>query len=104
MKSIPELLTANGLGHISAQIEAAALPSIYLHSGEPTESPCSRLGGRPNLPPEVLWPIWNGISLPFIGQLNLAAIPPVEGLPLPAQGSLFFFYAGIDHAAGLDPE
>ena len=80
------------------------MPAVFLIPGDPSEGPCSRFGGRPNLPSELEWPIWQGEALPFVGQLDLAAIPQIEGLCLPSHGSLFFFYEGGMQAWGFKPE
>lgn len=94
MSSIRAQLAAHGLERIADQIEAAAKPSLLLVSGEESTAPVSRLGGEPNLPEHIEWPTWRGRSLPFIAQLDLATLPPVHGLMLPASGSLYFFYEG----------
>jgi hypothetical protein len=104
MESLAQSLEVNGLGRIAKDIEAAAMPSVFLVPGEPSEDPCSRLGGRPNLPADLAWPSWQGEPLPFVAQLDLAGIPQVEGLSLPCEGSLFFFYEGGLEAWGFTPE
>ena len=59
------------------------------------------LGGEPNLPPEIDWPYFeeNGVPLApmhFLGQINLAELPPeATELGLPESGTLFFFYDTI---------
>lgn len=80
------------------------MPAVFLIPGVPSEDPCSRLGGRPNLPSELNWPEWRGEALPFVAQLDLAAIPQIEGLCLPSHGALFFFYEGGMDAWGFKPE
>jgi uncharacterized protein YwqG len=82
----------------------------------------SRLGGRPDLPPSIEWPRWNGFAaedfigangarfprgckpatLSFVAQLNLAEIPDGTGL-LPDKGWLFFFYDVDQQPWGFDP-
>jgi hypothetical protein len=104
MPSLAQSLEASGLARIAKDIEALAMPAIFLIPGDPSESPCSRLGGHPNLPSEFDWPIWQGEALPFVAQLDLAAIPQIDGLRLPRYGSLFFFYQGGLWAGGFRPE
>jgi uncharacterized protein YwqG len=62
------------------------------------------LGGRPNFPKELGWPVWENTPLPFVAQLDLSAIPTIESLPLPAAGSLYFFFEGGDNAGGSQPK
>src|SRR5580698_6789930 len=104
MASIRELLTAHGLTRVADLLETVAKPSLLLRSGERSEDPCSRLGGRPNLPDEIAWPEWRQRPLPFVAQLDLATVPPSHGLSLPADGSLYFFYEGGESAWGFKPE
>ena len=104
MPSLAESLEARGLARIAKDIESVAMPAVFLIPGDPSESPCSRLGGRPNLPSDLDWPIWQGAALPFVAQLDLGAIPKIEGLCLPRHGSLFFFYEGGLRAWGFRPE
>lgn len=66
----------------------------------------TRLGGLPDVPDGFRWPtrhrtrvrygdrIEAGAPLPFVAQINLAELPPVDGAetPLPTRGMLWFFY------------
>ncbi|WP_439657374.1 DUF1963 domain-containing protein [Lentzea sp. HUAS TT2] len=49
-----------------------------------------QFGGLPRLPVGEEWP-GEEYPLPFIGSVDLAALPQAEGLGLPADGSLLFF-------------
>jgi uncharacterized protein YwqG len=94
-----------GLERLSDPILAGARPSIRLTLGAPAVGPVSRLGGRPNLPQEIPWPVWQESEpLSFLAQLDLAALPAVRGLPLPRKGSLFFFYDANGQFSGEDPK
>src|SRR5208283_3446182 len=96
---------ALGLGRLAAAIEAQSRPSLRLTAGKPSAQPINRLGGRPNLPKDIPWPVWQkGQPLAFIAQLDLAPLPPVAGLPLPKTGSLFFFYDADEQPWGFDPK
>jgi uncharacterized protein (TIGR02996 family) len=59
----------------------------------------TKLGGRPDLPPETRWPRWRKEPLGFLAQFDLAAL---RGSPvcreLPGAGLLSIFYAGSDRA------
>jgi len=67
----------------------------------------TRLGGLPDLPPGVAWPVVAGVLLEFVGQFRLADLAPydVEGL-LPQSGMLYFFFDGMltgyDRGEGID--
>jgi hypothetical protein len=54
----------------------------------------SRLGGDPDLPPELEWPRWRGVPIPFVAQIDLAELPSIAGRELlPPSGRLWFFHA-----------
>jgi len=54
--------------------------------------PAGQLGGLPRLPEGMPWPTGDGyMPLPFIASFDCAALPRVDDLPLPADGSLLFF-------------
>lgn len=56
----------------------------------------TRLGGLPDLPPGIEWPVVDGVLLEFVGQFQLADLAPhdVEGR-LPPTGMLSFFFDGM---------
>jgi len=91
MASVRKLLIENGLGRIAAQAEAAVKYSAELSIGKPGEGNTHRLGGRPNLPPTLEWPMWRDSPLAFVAQIELSQLPVIEGLDLPRIGSLYFF-------------
>jgi uncharacterized protein YwqG len=94
-----------GLERLAGPILAGARPSLRLTVGKPSVRPASRLGGRPNLPKDIPWPVWQGGEpLSFIAQLDLAGLPTVRGLALPRKGSLFFFYDANGQFSGHDPK
>ncbi|SDG83469.1 Uncharacterized protein YwqG [Lentzea fradiae] len=73
--------------------------AIYLGGAHPGEEVVGRAGGLPRLPVGVEWPgAGSGYPLPFIASVDYAALPRVEGLPLPADGSLSLF---LDHEEDL---
>ncbi|MEV6304131.1 DUF1963 domain-containing protein [Actinoplanes sp. NPDC051861] len=70
-------------------------------SGSPAGAPVGRFGGSPQLPDGVDWPDTDGSPLPFVFAVDCAALPAVDGLALPAGGSLLFFLDHEkDHLAG----
>jgi hypothetical protein len=80
------------------------LKSIRLNPGKRSAQAVTRLGGRPNLPKEIPWPVReDGQPLSFVAQLDLSALPEIRNLPLPKVGSLFFFYDVVEMPWGFDP-
>ncbi|WP_262284367.1 YwqG family protein [Micromonospora sp. MA102] len=69
--------------------------AIWVGGGDRGEDVVGQSGGLPRLPAGTEWPSERGIPLPFVASLDCAALPKVEKLPLPVDGSLLFF---------LDPE
>lgn len=56
------------------------------------------LGGRPTLPPELQWPIYDGagperrVPMHFLAQIDLSKLPDFPDRPeMPHHGTLFFF-------------
>nr|WP_276604885.1 DUF1963 domain-containing protein [Nannocystis sp. RBIL2] len=56
----------------------------------------TRLGGAPDLPPDLPWPEVDGVKLTFVAQFDLAELAGrAAARELPAHGLLSFFYAPI---------
>lgn len=62
----------------------------------------SKLGGRPDLPASVDWPVLRGSPLSFVAQVDLDSVAVMDpsGV-LPSSGLLSFFYS-IDHPSESD--
>ncbi|AFC32830.1 hypothetical protein PM3016_6189 [Paenibacillus mucilaginosus 3016] len=94
-ETILQALDAAGLGPYRDAISRLIYPShrLLLHGTVENSMPpgASKIGGCPDLPPDLEWPTWRGYPQSFIAQLNLADLPPIS--PLPAAGVLYFFYA-----------
>ncbi|GAA4635481.1 DUF1963 domain-containing protein [Actinoallomurus vinaceus] len=60
-------------------------------SGRPNGVPVGRSGGLPRLPVGMGWPSSEYGPLPFVASFDCVALPRVDGLALPADGSLLFF-------------
>jgi hypothetical protein len=58
----------------------------------------SRLGGMPDLPPGVAWPVAPGLTVQFVAQLRLDELAPLDVAGrLPPSGMLWLFRAiGVD--------
>jgi uncharacterized protein YwqG len=53
----------------------------------------SKIGGLPDLPPQVDWPIWDEKPLPFLTQIHLRDVAPYDDADeLPHTGMLYFFF------------
>ena len=105
MSSLRQQLEQLGLLRMASAIQAKSQESIRLNTGERSAQAVTRLGGRPNLPKEMSWPMRaNGQPLSFIAQLDLCTLPQVGTLPLPKEGSLFFFYDADELPWGFDPK
>lgn len=63
----------------------------------------SRLGGDPDLPDDVVWPIFGGVPQSFIAQIDLADVHPLIPGVLPEAGLLSFFYDSAQSVWGFDP-
>jgi len=90
------------------RITAAVLPSVRL-MGTPTRDEdqpvgASKLGGVPDLGPEVDWPRGAGGPLSFIAQINPSAVTTcLPGCGLAGGGLLSFFYDADAQPWGLKP-
>ncbi len=102
------LFVAQGLSRLTKDLDFIARVSIRLStvSGEESRlnSGASKMGGLPDLPPEVAWPVWKGVPQSFIAQIRLEDIQQYDsdGL-LPHKGMLWFFYDALQQTYGADP-
>jgi uncharacterized protein YwqG len=107
-ESVTEALAANDFGRIAEAVLAGQRTAIALEArdGETLfRSGSSRIGGRPDLPPSASWPQAEGTSLAFIAQIDLAEVAGVwSDSPLPASGTLAFFYQAEQSVWGFDPK
>ncbi|MFD2029077.1 DUF1963 domain-containing protein [Promicromonospora aerolata] len=63
-----------------------------LPPGQTADVVVGRTGGLPRLPVGMPWPTTDpGVPLPFVASFDCAALPRVDGLPLPLDGSLLVF-------------
>lgn len=101
---------------VSSDLASKALTAQLLEAMRAQAEPClvmvppmadapSRLGGHPDLRAEHAWPSWNGMSLSFLAQIDLAQARAAGGPHwLPANGGLFFFYDAEQSTWGFDPK
>lgn len=88
-----------GLGQHAEALLSVASPAIRLSPRRMEDDGplgVSRLGGLPDLPPGIAWPMVDNILLEFVGQFRLAELVShnVESR-LPTTGMLYFFFDGM---------
>ncbi|MEF2278061.1 DUF1963 domain-containing protein [Deinococcus sp. YIM 134068] len=102
MTSLQTLIRHHGLTEQEDAILGAVRSAVLLCLGEPDPTPTpgtSRIGGLPDLPPSLEWPLSaGGEALVFLLQLDLRDVPHFAGNPLPQRGMLFLFL-GLDEPA-----
>ena len=109
LADLQDFITSKGLGACWPLLAPHCRPSIrvvpqMVAPGASLAPLASRLGGAPALPPAAAWPTWQGRSLSFIAQLNLAELAPYDVRKLlPPTGWLTFFYDAQEQPWGLDP-
>jgi len=97
-----------GLAARSAQLEQLVRPAIRISSTF-TQNPdfpvgSSKLGGLPDFPLGVQWPVYKDRPLALMAQLNMAEVAPHDvARVLPNSGMLYFFYDMVDQPWGYDP-
>ncbi|MEW6350861.1 MAG: YwqG family protein [Thermodesulfobacteriota bacterium] len=110
---IRKTLEEKGLTRVAEKLTALAMPCVrfYTNPATGTELPvaASKLGGLPDLPPDMPWPSWTPIEeaspLCFLGQINLAALAGYAfAESLPKSGMLSFFYDVEQFTWGFDPK
>jgi len=104
-----ERLTAAGLGEYAEALVALARPSARLEAELSDEADIgigeTKLGGYPDLPPDLDWPRYDGAPQSFVAQINLAETHPYDLDPvLPPAGLLSFFYESSQSVWGFDPK
>ncbi len=120
MTDIAKRLSEGGLERLATQLEGGVKESFRLSAAEFSEAATTRLGGRPNLPADLEWPVWHvsanrkarsgrnpmtgetieiaaekiekDTPLGFVAQIDLGSLPAIAGLDLPRSGGLYFFY------------
>jgi uncharacterized protein YwqG len=109
LDEIREALRAAGLERLAEVAKRLTLPAIRIEPTMVDEDTiplgASKLGGRPDLPPDMAWPERDGKPLGFLAQFNLAEVAPYDvEKALPPSGMLYFFYAFAAAPWGLYAE
>jgi len=101
-------IQAAGLSRIKPHLEGLMTNSVRVTSTASSESALavgtSKLGGAPDLPEAIVWPMMADVPLSFVAQFDLSAVQPfdVDKL-LPASGMLYFFFDANQQVYGSDP-
>lgn len=97
------------LERLAEEIDRCMLPGIRLEaqvvSDDMLSLGTSKLGGQPDLPAGIDWPVWKGTPLAFLGQLSLPELTAFDiGGSLPGEGMLHFFYEAESQPWGGIPD
>lgn len=102
-------MNSKGLKRVSESISKNIRNAIKLNTQKADEEAISigetKIGGKPDVPIDFVWPQWNSRYLSFIAQINLdeAAQYDLEKL-LPSTGIIYFFYDSNQETWGFDPK
>jgi len=108
LDEIREALRGAGLERLADVAERLTLPAVRIKTTIVDEDAlpvgASKLGGRPDPPPNFMWPEWKGTGLTFLAQFRLSDLIAydVERL-LPSAGMLYFFYEVEAQPWGCEP-
>ena len=65
----------------------------------------SKIGGKPYLPKDFVWPYYQGLPLSFLAQINLEEVSSLDkDKLLPDKGMLYFFYELETQEWGYKPQ
>ena len=65
----------------------------------------SKIGGKPYLPKDFVWPYYQELPLSFLAQINLEEVKALDkDNLLPDKGMLYFFYELETEEWGFKPE
>ena len=65
----------------------------------------SKIGGKPYLPKDFIWPYYQGLPLSFLAQINLEGVSSLDkDKLLPDKGILYFFYELETQEWGYSPQ
>jgi uncharacterized protein YwqG len=109
IETVRQVFIQAGLKRLTKDTDALAKPSIRLNATPVDDEATlatgtSRLGGLPDLPPGLAWPVWQGLPQAFIAQINLQEVHSSDvEQALPAHGLLWFFYDARQETYGDDP-
>lgn len=108
-EKILQLINKKGLARIRDDISSLLANSIRIRTSPIKENSLplgtSKIGGHPDLPPELEWPTWLKGPLSFIAQFNMGEVSKydIEKI-LPPTRILYFFYDAEQSTWGFDPD
>lgn len=111
-KLMDRLIELHDLKGYRKEIRKIACHAILLRTSKTAEAEialgATKIGGRPDLPPETVWPAYqDGKPLAFLAQIDLAEIAklgvPIKGLPSDGLLSVFSVWGWLD-AHNSDPQ
>jgi uncharacterized protein YwqG len=107
MDDLAQRLYQEGLSQYEPQLRKLVLPSVKLNLALANETEvkigASKLGGFPDLLPDIKWPHWKEIPLSFLAQICLEDIRPYDVKQiLPSHGLLSFFLLDVQYTLDLD--
>jgi uncharacterized protein YwqG len=95
LEPLISLIKEHGLEEHQQIILVTVKPAVAINLATQAQGKVgqSRVGGYPNLPNSISWPINTKYNRPlcFILQINLAELPTFSENPLPAKGMLYLF-------------
>lgn len=105
-EKLKKQIAEHGLEQFAQSMVAQAKPAIAFVSSTKSASALalaqSKIGGRPDVPANFVWPTKEAKLLSFVAQINLGQLPRIEGINLPNSGLLSFFYN--NEVWGFDPK
>lgn len=103
---ITELAQSPTLSRVAGDLATFIRPAVVLDADEQSGKSAigrSRIGGDPDLPDDITWPVKKHKQLSFLAQINLGGMPRALGGALPEKGMLWFFYDVGSEAFGMEP-
>ncbi len=106
---IVKYMNSMGLKRVSESISKNIRNAIKLNTRKVKEGDISigetKIGGKPDVTNDFVWPEWNSRYLSFIAQINLEEVAQydLEKL-LPSTGVIYFFYDSNQETWGFDPK
>jgi len=108
-QSIVKLIHKYGPPRLIPIIEQNSKESLLLRTKKVADDQIpigkTMIGGRPDLPEHIDWPIWKELPLSFVAQINLIDLPKQKFLNiLPSKGVLSFFFSWNSETWAFDPK